>query len=391
MASSKNVLNDPVIITAKRTPIGRAHKGSFAHVRPDDLTALVIKALLNEVPSLKPEEVDDVILGCAMPEAEQGMNMARIASFLTALPETVSAMTVNRFCSSGLQTIAIAASNIMNGWIDTAIAGGAESMSMVPMGGHHFLPNPRLVEEDPDVYLSMGLTAENLAERYKITRGEQDYFSLLSHQKAIAAMDSGKFLNEIVPVTVTDEALKTVLLDEGPRRNTSMEVLSRLETVFKRGGTVTAGNSSQMSDGAALVLIMSRYKAMEYGLKPLARFVSYATAGVRPEVMGIGPVFAVPKVLKLAGLELKDIGLIELNEAFAVQNIAVIDQLGLNLDKVNVNGGAIALGHPLGCSGARLTATLLYEMQRRGVKYGLVTMCVGGGMGAAAVLELEEN
>lgn len=385
-----------VIVAAARSAVGKAFKGTLRYTRPDDVAAEIIRAVIDRAKPLAPEQIEDVILGCAMPEAEQGNNMARIAALRAGLPDHVSAMTINRFCSSGLQAIAIATHSIQSGMNEIVIAGGAESMSLVPMGGHHFAPNPRLVDEDPDTYLSMGLTAENLASKYGIPRRRQDEFALGSHEKAIAAQDSGRFEEEIVPFQVTLQELENGQLkrqtvefkvDEGPRRDSSMHALSQLKPAFKAGGTVTAGNSSQMSDGAAAVVVMSESKAKELGLQPLGRLVSYATAGVAPEIMGIGPVAAIPKALKLAGLELKDMGLIELNEAFAVQALAVMQEAGLKAGILNVNGGAVAMGHPLGCTGAKLTATILYEMQRRGVRFGLVTMCVGGGMGAAGVIE----
>ncbi len=387
---------DALIVAAARSPVGKAPRGTLRHTRPDDIAAQVMRAALHRAAPLQADDVEDVILGCAFPEAEQGMNVARIAALRAGLPDQVSAMTVNRFCSSGLQTVALATQSIAGGMNEVVIAGGTESMSMVPMEVHKFSPNPSLVEEDPDVYISMGLTAENVAARFSIPRERQDEFSLQSHLKAIDAQDSGRFENEIVPLTVRNESLvngsKKVesadfRADEGPRRDTSREALSQLRPVFHVKGTVTAGNSSQRSDGAAALVLTSRRKAEEMGLQPLGRLLSFATAGVAPEVMGIGPVEAVPKALKLAGLELSDIGLVELNEAFAAQALAVADQLGIDLGILNVNGGAIALGHPLGATGAKLTATLLNEMERRSVRYGIVTMCVGGGMGAAGVVE----
>lgn len=393
---SDQSMQEAVIVAAGRSPVGKASRGTLRYTRPDDIAAQVIKAILERAKPLKPEAVEDVILGCAFPEAEQGMNVARIASLRAGLPDHVCGMTINRFCSSGLQAIALATNNIRTGMNEVLIAGGTESMSMVPMEGNKFSPNPTLVDEDPDVYLSMGLTAENLTVKYGISREKQDEFSLRSHQKALDAQTSCRFDRELIPVQVTVEELENghkqsqVLefkADEGPRADTSMEALAELKPAFKANGTVTAGNSSQRSDGAAAVLVMSQRKAEELGLKPLGHLVSYATAGVAPEIMGIAPVYAIPKALKLAGLELKDIGLIELNEAFAVQTLAVIREAELNPDTVNVNGGAIALGHPLGCTGAKLTVTILSEMQSRGVRYGLVTMCVGGGMGAAGVIE----
>lgn len=390
-------MTEAYIISAARTPVGRAPRGMLRHVRPDDLGALAISEALRRIPALAPEQVDDVILGCAMPEGAQGMNVARQAALRAGLPVSVPAVTVNRFCTSGAETIAQAAARIRGGMADVVIAGGTESMSMTPMGGREFLPNPVLVEEYPDVYLSMGLTAENLAERYGISREDQDAFAFRSHRNALAAIDEGRFEEECVPVpvreTLLDEsgrpATRETLFktDEGPRRDTSAEALAKLKPVFHARGTVTAGNASQTSDGAAAVVVMSESRMNELGLRPLARFVSYAVAGVPPEVMGIGPVAAIPKALRQAGLTLDDIDVIELNEAFAVQALAVIREAGLPLEKTNVNGGAIALGHPLGATGAKLTCTILGEMKRRGVRYGLVTMCVGGGMGGALILE----
>ena len=389
-------MNSAVIVSAVRTAVGKAPKGKLSATRPDDMAAIVMRAAIEQVPGLRPEEVEDIYIGCAMPEAEQGMNVARVAAFRAGLPYTVPAMTLNRFCSSGLQSIAFAADRILSGAANCILAGGTESMSMIPMGGHKIAPNPALIESDPDTYLSMGLTAENLAREFGIRRQEQDAFALESHRKALAAIDAGRFKDEIVSLPVREVVLeqsrRTVCefnfaTDEGPRRDTSMEALQNLKPAFKAEGTVTAGNASQMSDGAGAVIIMSEAKARTMGLQPLARFVAYATAGVRPEVMGIGPVEAIPKVLRQAGLKLEDMDLIELNEAFAVQALAVIRELGLDMSKLNVNGGAIALGHPLGCTGSKLTATLLHEMRRRGARYGMVTMCVGGGMGAAGIFE----
>ena len=389
-------MNSAVIVSAVRTAVGKAPKGKLSATRPDDMAAIVMRAAIDRVPGLRPEEVEDIYIGCAMPEAEQGMNVARVAAFRAGLPYTVPAMTLNRFCSSGLQSIAFAADRILSGAANCILAGGTESMSMIPMGGHKIAPNPALIESDPDTYLSMGLTAENLAREFGICREEQDAFALESHRKALAAIDAGRFKDEIVSLPVREVVLeqsrRTVrefnfATDEGPRRDTSMEALQNLKPAFKAEGTVTAGNASQMSDGAGAVIIMSEAKARAMGLQPLARFVAYATAGVRPEVMGIGPVEAIPKVLRQAGLKLEDMDLIELNEAFAVQALAVIRELGLDMSKLNVNGGAIALGHPLGCTGSKLTATLLHEMRRRGARYGMVTMCVGGGMGAAGIFE----
>jgi acetyl-CoA acyltransferase len=391
-------MRDAVIVAAVRTPVGKAKKGTLKDMRPDDLAAAVIAEAVKRTPELKPEEIDDVILGCAMPEAEQGMNVARIASLRAGLPPEVSAITINRFCSSGLQSIAFAAERIGWGSAEIVAAGGTESMSLVPMAGHKFSPNPHLVECYPDVYLSMGLTAENLARKYRISRQEQDEFSLRSHAKAVEALSMGRFIDETIPIDVPVDSLngkgkkETRFIhfeqDEGPRSDTSLEALAKLKPSFHVEGSITAGNSSQMSDGAAVTIVTSRQKAAERGWDPLGRFVAFATAGVRPEEMGIGPVAAIPKALKLAGLKLDDIGLIELNEAFAAQALAVIREAGLDLNRVNVNGGAIALGHPLGCTGAKLTASLLTEMKRRQVHFGLVTMCVGGGMGAAGIFEL---
>jgi acetyl-CoA acyltransferase len=384
------------IASSVRTPEGRAFKGSLRATRPDELAAGASKGALERVPQLDPKEVEDVILGCAMPEAEQGMNVARIASLRAGLPVEVSAMTINRFCSSGLQAIAIAAERIMAGGSEVIVAGGTESMSMIPMGGNKISPNPWLVDHYPDAYLSMGLTAERVAQRFGITREHADEFSLRSHKKAFDAIQAGKFEDEIVSVPVSfttpngskpkrhDITFKT---DEGPRADTSLEALLSLKPAFHIKGTVTAGNSSQMSDGAAAAIVMSAERAKALGIKPLARYVSFATAGYKPEEMGLGPVFAIPKALKIAGLKLSDIDLIELNEAFAAQSLAVIKEAGLDPERVNPNGGAIALGHPLGCTGAKLTASIIRELKRRGARYGLVTMCVGGGMGAAGIFE----
>jgi len=371
---------DAVIVSAVRTAVGRAPNGTLRGTRPDELAAAVIQEALRRAPALDPSEIEDVILGCAMPEAEQGLNVARIASLRAGIPVSASAVTINRFCSSGLQSIASAAERIMAGFASTIIAGGTESMSLVPMGGNTVAPNPVLVGDYPDVYLSTGLVAENHAREASVSREEQDAFALRSHQRAVGAIDAGRFNEEIVP-------LPELRIDEGPRRDTSMQALAKLRPAFHVNGTVTAGNSSQTSDGAAAVLVMSRDRARELGLEPLARFVAFATAGVEPERFGIGPVPAIRKALKLAGLSLDQIDLVELNEAFAAQVIACLRELPIDPDRLNVNGGAIALGHPLGCTGAKLTATILYEMRRRQARYGLVSMCVGGGMGAAGILE----
>jgi acetyl-CoA acyltransferase len=375
-----------VIVSAVRTPVGKAPAGVFRYTRPDELAAVAIHEALARVPSLDPAEVDDVVIGCAMPEAEQGLNVARIASIRAGVPVSASAVTVNRFCASSLEAIAIAADRIAAGSATVIVAGGTESMSLVPMGGNKIAPNPRLVEEYPDVYLSTGLVAENHVRDFGITRQAQDEFSLGSHARAIAAIDAGRFAEEIVPVTAAGGAV--VDRDEGPRRDTSMEALGKLKAAFAEGGTVTAGNSSQMSDGAAAVVLMSEARASALGLTPLARWMGYATAGVAPERFGIGPVPAVNKLLARLGLALAEIDLVELNEAFAAQVLACLRDLDIDSDRLNVNGGAIALGHPLGCTGARLTTTLVHEMRRRGSRRGLVTLCVGGGMGAAAIVEL---
>ena len=385
-------MNEAVIVAALRTAVGKAPRGSLRTTRPDDMAADVIRALMAKTPQLKPDEVDDVILGCATPEGESGSNVARIASLRAGLPDSVPAVTVNRFCSSGSQTIAMAAERIMSGMAEQIIAGGTESMSLV-RGNNRFRPNPYLVEHDPDVYLSMGLTAENVARKYAVSREDADAFALRSHQRAIAAQEEGRFADDgIVPLDVEITELNetqrfTFDKDEGPRADTNEAALAKLKPVFHAKGVVTAGNSSQTSDGAAAVIVMSRRRAEELGLKPLARFVSFAVGGVPPEIMGMGPVVAVPKALRLAGLKLDDIDLIELNEAFACQALAVMRELNMNQERVNVNGGAIALGHPLGASGAKLTVQLLGEMRRRSSKYGMVTMCVGGGQGAATILE----
>jgi acetyl-CoA acyltransferase len=389
-------MRDVIIASSVRTPVGRAFKGTLRSTRPDELAAIAIKGALDRIPQLDPKEIEDVIFGCAMPEAEQGMNVARIASLRAGLPVEVSALTINRFCSSGLQSIAMAAERIMAGGADVIVAGGTESMSMIPMGGHKISPNPWLVDHHPDTYLSMGLTAERLAQRFGITREAADQFSLRSHQRALAAIQAGKFDDEVVPVPVsfsTPNGSKpkrqeiVFKVDEGPRGDTSLEALMALKPAFHVKGTVTAGNSSQMSDGAAAAVVMSADRAQALGIKPLARYVSFATAGYKPEEMGLGPVFAIPKALKMAGLKLSDIDVIELNEAFAAQSLAVIQEGGLDPEKINPNGGAIALGHPLGCTGAKLTATMIRELKRGNGRYGMVTMCVGGGMGAAGIFE----
>lgn len=390
-------MREAVIVSAARTAVGKAPRGTLRTVRPDDMGAIVVKAAIERAPGLDPREVEDVIIGCAMPEESQGMNLGRIVAQRAGLPDSVCGVTVNRFCASGLQTIAMAAQQIITGQFDVVVAGGAESMSMVPMGGNDFSPNPYLAQHDPAVYIGMGLTAENVAREFKISREDQDAFALRSHQKALRAQQEGRFAPGIVPVEVElvelDAEGKRVTKslsfdqDEGPRADTSAAALAKLKPVFHINGSVTAGNSSQTSDGAAAVVVMSREKAEALGLKPRARFLSFAVGGVAPEVMGIGPVVAVPKALKLAGLNLSDIDLIELNEAFAAQALAVIRELGMDMDKVNVNGGAIALGHPLGCTGAKLTVQILDELEQRGGRYGLVTMCIGGGMGAAGIFE----
>jgi acetyl-CoA acyltransferase len=391
-------MRDAVIVAAVRTAVGKAPKGTLRNTRPDEMGAVVIREAISRVPGLGLTEIEDVIMGCAMPEAEQGMNVARAAAIRAGLPVETSAMTINRFCSSGLQSIAMAADRIRSGGAETIVAGGLETMSMIPMGGHIIRPNPYLVEHYPDFYLNMGLATENVARKYEVSRSEQDAFALRSHQRAAAALDADQFKDETVPLTVVVEELdqkgkkqrREVVFDkdEGVRRDSTAEGLAKLKPAFHVKGTITAGNASQMSDGAAAAVVMSDARARELDAKPMARFVAYATAGCPPEEMGIGPVFAIPKALKLAGLSLSDIDVIELNEAFAAQSIAVIRTLGLDEEKVNVNGGAIALGHPLGCTGAKLTASILRELERRNGRYGMVTMCVGGGMGAAGIFEL---
>jgi acetyl-CoA acyltransferase len=389
-------MREVVIASSVRTPVGRAYKGTLRATRPDELAAVAIKAALDRVPQLDPKEIEDVILGCAMPEAEQGMNVARIASLRAGLPVEVSAVTINRFCSSGLQAIAMAAERIMSGAAEVMLAGGTESMTMIPMGGNKISPNPWLVDHFPGAYLSMGLTAERVAQRFGITREQCDEFSLRSHQKALAAIAAGKFEEETVAVPVTFTTPNgskpkrqeiSFKVDEGPRADTSIEALAALKPAFHVKGVTTAGNSSQMSDGAAAAVVMSAERAKALGIAPLARYVAFATAGYKPEEMGLGPVFAIPKALKLAGLKLSDIDVIELNEAFAAQSLAVIREAGIDPERVNPNGGAIALGHPLGCTGAKLTASVLRELKRRNGRYGMVTMCIGGGMGAAGIFE----
>ncbi|MEH7352899.1 acetyl-CoA C-acetyltransferase [Neobacillus drentensis] len=390
-------MREAVIVAGARTPVGKAKKGTLAHVRPDDLGALVVKETLKRAGNYE-GNIDDLIMGCAMPEAEQGNNMARNIGALAGLPYTVPAITINRFCSSGLQAIAYAAQGIMLGHTDTAIAGGAESMSMIPMMGHVVRPNIKLAETAPQYYMGMGHTAEQVAQKYGISREDQDAFAVRSHQRAAKAIAEGKFVDEIVSVDVTirtvgnDNKLveKTIQFsqDEGVRPDTNLEALAKLRPAFSVTGSVTAGNASQTSDGAAAVMVMDREKAESLGLTPLAKFRSFAVGGVPPEIMGVGPVVAIPKAVKLAGLELSDINLFELNEAFASQSLQVIRELGLNEEIVNVNGGAIALGHPLGCTGAKLTLSLIHELKRRNEQFGVVTMCIGGGMGAAGVFEL---
>ncbi len=385
-------MKEAVIVAATRTAVGRARRGTLVNHRPDEMAATVIGEVLRRARVVEPGMVEDVILGCSFPEAEQGMNVGRIAALRAGLPNSVPGQTVNRFCASGLQAIALAAERIMLGASECIIAGGTESMSMVPIGGNKYSPNPWLMEHYPQAYTTMGMTAENVAQEFNVSREDQDEFGYHSHRKALAAIDAGRFKDEIVPLEVeveTEEGRKTVHFDtdEGPRRGTTLEKMATLKPAFKEGGTVTAGNSSQMSDGAAAVLVMERGRAESLGLKPMVRFLGYAVAGVRPEVMGIGPIEAIPKVLKLTGLNLADMDIIELNEAFAAQSLAVIREMSLDTDKLNVNGGAIALGHPLGCTGAKLTVQIAHEMLREEHRYGLVTMCIGGGMGAAAIVE----
>ena len=393
-------MREAVIVSSVRTAVGKAFKGALRATRPDDLAAVAIKEALARVKGLDLKEIEDVILGCAMPEAEQGMNVARIAALRAGLPVESSAMTINRFCSSGLQAIAMAAERIMVGHAEVIVAGGTESMSLIPMGGHKISPNPWLMDHYPDSYLGMGLTAENIARKYAVTREQADQFSHQSHQKALAAITAGKFKEEVVPVEVKLTVVEngtgparprtiqtTFDTDEGPRADTSLEALAKLKPAFHAQGTTTAGNSSQMSDGAAAAIVMSAERARAIGAKPMARFLAFATAGCPPEEMGVGPVYAIPKALKLAGLKLEQIDVIELNEAFAVQALSVIKLAGLDPARVNVNGGAVALGHPLGCTGAKLTASILRELERRKARYGMITMCVGGGMGAAGIFE----
>jgi len=392
------MMREAVIVSMARTAIGKAKKGSLVQTRADDLGKVVLEAVIERAPGLKKEDVEDIIIGCAMPEGEQGLNFARIMSLYAGFPVTVPALTINRFCSSGLQSIAFAAERVMLGHADVLIAGGVESMSHVPMTGFKVSPNPKIVEQMPEVYIGMGHTAEEVAARFNISREDQDAYAVRSHQKAARAIAEGKFKDEIVPVQVeqvhldSNEKLKrssfVFEMDEGVRADTSLEGLSKLKPAFKLGGTVTAGNASQMSDGAAAVVVMSKEKADELGLKPLATFKSFALSGVEPEIMGVGPVKAIPKALQMANLSLEDIDLFEINEAFASQCIHIIRELGIDEDKVNVNGGAIALGHPLGCTGTKLTTTLISELQRRGGGYGIVSMCIGGGMGAAGVFEV---
>lgn len=391
-------MKEAFIVAAARTPVGKAPNGKLRTVRPDDLAAIAIKGALARVPQLPLDQIEDVVIGCAMPEAAQGMNIARIAAQRAGLPDTAPGVTVNRFCASGLEAIATGAQRILSGMADVIIAGGTESMSFVPMGGFKISPNPCLVEQMPDAYLSMGLTAENLAAKFTVSREDADQFSLESHQKAIAALDAGRFKEECVPVPVREVNLDAngkrkvtefvFDTDEGPRRDTTLERLAALKPAFGPKGTVTAGSASQRSDGAAAVVLMSGEKVKELGVKPIARFVTYAVGGVPPGIMGIGPVEAIPKAMKRAGLKIADMDVIELNEAFACQALSVIRQLGLPKDRVNVNGGAVALGHPLGATGAKLTVSILHELKRRNGRYGLVTMCVGGGMGGAGIFEM---
>jgi acetyl-CoA acyltransferase len=392
------MMRSAVIVEGVRTAVGKSKRGALKNTRPEDMGAEVVQELLRRAPGLSPEEIDDVIIGCAFPEGEQGMNLARNIVIRAGLPNSVPGMTINRYCSSGLQSISLAAERIMLGQADVMIAGGVESMSLIPMVGHKLAPNPWLVEHRPEIYMAMGITAEQVASRFHVSREEQDQFALRSHQKAAKAIAEGKFKDEIVPLTIRERYLdeknkvqvKEIIFDtdEGVRTDTSLEKLAALKPAFHSQGTVTAGNSSQTSDGAAAVLVMSEEKAQELGLTPILRYRSFAVSGVDPEVMGIGPVKAIPKALKLAGISLEDVGLFEINEAFASQAVYVVRELGIDPEKVNVNGGAIALGHPLGCTGTKLTVTLMNEMKRRGTRYGVVSMCIGGGMGAAGVFEL---
>lgn len=390
-------MQEAVIIDCLRTAVGRSGRGTLKNTRPDDMGATVVRALLDKYPQVSKDEVDDCIIGCAMPEGESGMNMARVIALRAGLPHTVPGVTINRFCSSGLQAIAMAADRIRAGGAEIIIAGGSESMSMIPMTGAKFAPNPWFVDHQPELYMGMGLTAERLRTKYGVSREDSDAFALRSHQNALKAQAEGRFDDEIVPVEVESTSLAngkpqtskvTFRKDEGPRGDTSLEALAKLKPVFAADGTVTAGNSSQTSDGAAVAIVMSAKKAGELGLRPMARYASFAVGGVAPEIMGIGPVVAIPKALSMAGIKLEEIGVIELNEAFACQALAVMREAGLDPGIVNVNGGAIALGHPLGCTGAKLTATALREMRRREAQYGMVTMCVGGGQGAAGIFEL---
>jgi acetyl-CoA acyltransferase len=391
-------MSEAVIVAGVRTPVGKAGKGSFTHVRSDTLAAITVREALKRAPGAKPEDIEDLILGCAMPEAEQGMNVARLVGLMGGLPDKSAAMTINRYCSSGLQSIALASDRINLGDAEAILAGGLESMSMIPMGGHKIAPNAELVAKRPESYMTMGLTAERVAEKFGITREQQDAFSLRSHQKAVAAIQSGRFKDEIVSVNWVETQLdsrkkeksfeRSLAVDEGPRADTTLEALASLKPAFKNNGTVTAGNSSQVSDGAAMTLVVSRKYAEAHGLKPIARLVKFAVTGCAPELMGIGPADAIPAVLRKAGISKDKIDLIELNEAFAAQSLAVLKAIDFPEEKVNVNGGAIALGHPLGCTGTKLTVTLLNELKRRGGKYGIVSMCIGGGMGAAGLFEM---
>ncbi|MFZ5597637.1 MAG: thiolase family protein [Bacillota bacterium] len=391
-------MQEAVIVSAVRTAVGKAPRGTLKNTRPEYMAATVLKEALARVPALDPAEIDDVLFGCSFPEAEQGMNVGRMINLLAGLPQSVAGATINRFCSSGLESIAVGATRIMSGFVDVFVAGGVESMSLVPMGGNKLMPDPELMTICPEAYMGMGLTAENVADKYNITREEQDQFSVNSHAKALKAIEEGKFKEEIVPLTVVNKQWvgnrikeKSIVFDtdEGPRPGTTMEVLAKLKPVFRAGGSVTAGNSSQTSDGAACVVMMSRKKAESLGIKPIAAFRGYAVGGCPPELMGIGPIVAIPKALKVAGITKDQVDVFELNEAFAAQALACIKTLELDIDKINKNGGAVALGHPLGCTGSKLTATLLHEMKRQKARYGVVSMCIGGGMGAAGVFEME--